>query len=217
MILSSQKLKHPARPIVPTFRPLYSAPWACAASSTTAMPCGSANARSASKSAGWPLRCTAMIAFVRPVIRSATLSGEMQNVRGLTSANTGVARWCSTGVAEAINVCAGTMTSSPGPTPSAASSVCIAVVPELVATHWSKPCQAANASSNAATAPPVSCVSLPELRTSVTASTSSTPGAGHGGYGRSRTFGPPLMASSSLSTHELSHAYRLCSSFPLKI
>jgi hypothetical protein len=45
-----------------------------------------------------------MIAFVRSVARSATLSGDMQYVRSSMSANTGVARWCSTGVAEAFDV-----------------------------------------------------------------------------------------------------------------
>jgi len=38
-------------------------------------------------------RVPAMIALVRSVIRSATLSGEKQNVRSSTSPNTGVARW----------------------------------------------------------------------------------------------------------------------------
>src|SRR3970282_2172171 len=98
-----------------------------------------------------------MIAFVFAVMRSATLSGDRQYVCGSTSANTGTARWWSTGVAEAMNVCAGTITSSSGPMSRAARAVCMAVVPELVATQWGAPFQAANASSKGAAGPAGGC------------------------------------------------------------
>src|SRR3990172_9419290 len=161
------------------------------------MPRGSVRASRASRSAGCPFRCTATIAFVLAVMRSATLSGDRQYVPGSTSAKTGTARWCSTGVAEAMNVCAGTITSSPGPMSRAARAVWMAVVPELVATQWGTPFQAANASSKAATASPVSWVRPPERRASATALTSSSPRAGQGGNGFVRTFGPPSFASAS--------------------
>jgi hypothetical protein len=57
-----------------------------------------------------------------------------------------------TGVTEAINAWAGTMTSSPGPMSSAASTVAwMAVVPELVAMQFSAPCQSRKARSKSAT------------------------------------------------------------------
>src|SRR3990170_155225 len=161
------------------------------------MPRGSARASRASRSAGCPFRWTATIAFVLAVMRSAALSGDRQYVSGSASAKTGTARWCNTGVAEAMKVCAGTITSSPGPMSRAARAVWMAVVPELVATQWGTPFQAANASSKAATASPVSWVRPPERRASATALTSSSPRAGQGGNGFVRTFGPPSIASAS--------------------
>ena len=151
-------------------------------------------------SAGWPLRCTAMIAFVRSVRRSATLSGERQNVFSSTSANTGVAPWWRTGVAEAMNVCAGTITSSPAPTPSAPNATWIAVVPELVATQSPARCHCPNATSKSRTKPPVSCVSWPERSASDAAMASSGPRTGQGGNGWLRVLSPPSMARSDALT-----------------
>src|SRR5687768_6436285 len=50
-------------------RPRYAAPCACAASSSTLSPCLRAIASSSSSAAGWPYRCTGMIARVRGVGR----------------------------------------------------------------------------------------------------------------------------------------------------
>ena len=60
-----------------------------------------------------------MIAFVRGVIAAAAARGSRLQVAGSMSANTGRAPHCQTALAVAMNVSEGTMTSSPGPTPSA--------------------------------------------------------------------------------------------------
>ena len=70
-----------------------------------------------------------MIARVRGVMRLRMLSGSMRNVRGSTSANTGTACWCSTASEVAAMVNGGTITSSPGPTPTAARAPCNVAVP----------------------------------------------------------------------------------------
>ena len=93
-----------------------------------------------------------------------------------TSAKTGVApRWTTT-LAEAIQVNAGTMTSSPGPTPIAASARWSAVVQEVVARACGTPWRAANASSNSATFGPW--VSQPDSSGPRSASSSSSPSDG---------------------------------------
>ena len=55
---------------------------------------------------------------------------------------------------DATNVKPGTMTSSPGPMPSAESRIQIALVPELTATAWSTPTSSATLCSSVSTSAP---------------------------------------------------------------
>src|SRR5437588_9484004 len=59
-----------------------------------------------------------MIALVRDVIAARAASRSISPVPGSESTSTGVAPACSTALAEATNVIAGTSTSSSGPIPS---------------------------------------------------------------------------------------------------
>src|SRR5476649_189207 len=105
-------------------------------------------------SAGWPYKCTGMIAFVRDVIARSRRDGSIVNDRGSTSTNTALAPvyWIAATVATNVN---GTViTSSPGPTPAASNARWSAAVPELTATPWSAPHTAANSCSNASTSSP---------------------------------------------------------------
>ena len=92
-------------------RPRYSLSAACAASSTTGTP----SAWIGSRSAGWPYRCTGMIAFVRGVTSSATRSGSTFRSESRTSAKTGVAPVWTITFAVAGHVIGVVITSSPGP------------------------------------------------------------------------------------------------------
>jgi hypothetical protein len=58
-----------------------------------------------------------MIAFVRSLIARSAAAGSRLYVRGSMSAKTGVAPFCQTELAVAMNDMDGTMTSSPGPMP----------------------------------------------------------------------------------------------------
>ena len=69
----------------PTLRPRYLLSAACAASSTTGRP----SARIGSRSAGWPARCTGMIAFVRSVTSAGISAGSMLRSPSRTSQKTG--------------------------------------------------------------------------------------------------------------------------------
>ena len=68
-------------------------------------------------SAGWPYRCTGMIARVRGVIARSTASAVMLCVAGSGSTGTGAAPVWDTASQVAMKVLDGTITSSPGPTP----------------------------------------------------------------------------------------------------
>ena len=70
-----------------------------------------------------------MIARVFGVIRAATSSGSRLHVAGSTSAKTGVAPRRAIASAEAKNVKAGQITSSPGPIPIASMTSTSASVP----------------------------------------------------------------------------------------
>ena len=71
-----------------------------------------------------------MIARVRGVIAASAASRSISPVPGTESTSTGVAPACSTALAEATNVIAGTSTSSPGPIPSTCSDRISAAVHE---------------------------------------------------------------------------------------
>ena len=78
----------------------------------------------------------------------------MRPVAGSTSANTGAAPTATTAWAVAVNVSAGTITSSPGPMPAAASAIRRAAVPELTPTDSRTPQYPANSCSNDSTSEP---------------------------------------------------------------
>ena len=92
-----------------------------------------------------------MMPTVREVIRLSTTSVRTLNVARSTSQKTGFAPMYSTTLAVATHVNAGTMTSSPGFSPSAAMAICSAVVHELVATEWAAAVKAENRSSKSFT------------------------------------------------------------------
>ena len=89
-----------------------------------------------------------MIARVRAVTAAATARGSMLKVRGSMSTNAGHAPTWRMAFAVAMQVNAGQITSSPGPTPLRCSAICIAEVHELVATACSAPIHAASRCSN---------------------------------------------------------------------
>ena len=70
------------------------------------------------------------------------------------SANTGVAPFCQTELAVAMNDIGGTITSSPGPIPDTYRASCSAVVQFVVATASGAPTRAAKAASNSRTRGP---------------------------------------------------------------
>ena len=72
--------------------------------------------------------------------------GSIVNVDGSISTNTGIAFWCSTAAAVDQYVNAGQITSSPGPTPAAASAMWIADVPLLVTSAYFAPQYSAHSS-----------------------------------------------------------------------
>src|ERR1039458_3199842 len=120
------------------------------------------------------------MAFVRGPIARQTASGEIWKFSS-TSTITGVApRWTTT-LAVAQNVSVGTITSSPGPTPSAANDVCSAAVHEFTAIACFTPTYVANSCSKRLTFGPV--VIQPDRRLSVTSAISSSPINGRQ-YGR---------------------------------
>ena len=162
------------RPNVPTGRPPSDAPCACAASSNTANSCRAAISPSRSISAGWPYRCTGMMAAVCGVTAASTASGSTQKYLASMSAKTGRAPVSATALAVAANVNDGTITSSPAPMPAASRPRCSPLVPELTATQGrSRPNSAANSRSKAATSGPWA--SMPLRNTRSTAARSSSP------------------------------------------
>src|SRR2546421_249389 len=99
-------------------------------------------------------------AEVRGPTTLAAESGSISPVSRCTSQNTGKAPACRTPSTEAMKVCAGTTTSSPGPIPAAIRARAIAAVPEPTPTQWEASEYAANSRSNAST-------SLPRTKASV--------------------------------------------------
>src|SRR3954454_21045472 len=90
---------------------------------------------------------------------------------GSMSAKTGVAPIAQTALAVAMNDSDGTMTSSPGPTPSANSASDSAVVQLETATAAAAPTRSAKRASNSATFGP--CDTQPDAMTAATAAPSS--------------------------------------------
>ena len=76
------------------------------------------------------------------------------NVARSTSQKTGLRARYSTAFAVDIQVKAGTMTSSPGPSPSAATAMCKAVVQELAALHMAPRMNSENSASKRSTQGP---------------------------------------------------------------
>jgi hypothetical protein len=164
--------KQAASPSAPAWTPPMRVPSAHAASSSTHRPCRSATAFTAPIAAARPNRWTGMIPTVRSVTSPASRSGSRLKLSSVTSQNTGVAPTYSTTFAVDTHVNAGTITSSPGPAPSAATPMWSAVVHDVVATACSTPVKAAKRRSNSATRGP--CATQPERSGSWTAAISSS-------------------------------------------
>ncbi len=101
-------------------------------------------------SAATPSMCTGMIAFVRSVILRSRSSGSMFSVSS-TLTITGTAPASAIASAVAMNVNDWVMTSSPRPTPSAASPTRSAAVPDDTAIACGTPSQSATLASNSRT------------------------------------------------------------------
>src|SRR6266699_6184154 len=132
-----------------------------------------------------------MTARVRRVTSRGISAGSRLNDRGSISANTGVAPTWQTEVAVPAQVIDGTITSSPGPMPSASSIAARAVVPLAKLTacaHW---CLAANSRSNSAFCGPF--VRIPLANTSRMASISASPSSGFASRIRGVTSDLPLL------------------------
>ena len=121
--LEPWQLKQPTSPIEPIFFPCQVAPWACEQSSITAIPRERVSSRIDSISAGLPQTWQTTIARVRPVIFRSMSAGSRVIVSRSTSAKTVIPPIAGTVVAVVRNVKEGTITSSPGPTPTANRAV----------------------------------------------------------------------------------------------
>ncbi|MBA7708612.1 hypothetical protein ES703_117514 [subsurface metagenome] len=128
---------------------------------------------------------------------SSILAGFMLNVSASISTKTGIAFCINTGIAVPINVCAGTITSSPGPTLSAANARCIAATPLQVAKAYLLSKMDAYLSSNSFTLGPVMAVKRPSSNTAIKSFLSFSVNIGHLGKGLTRTGFPRFIASSS--------------------
>ena len=84
--------------------------------------------------AGVPKTSTERIARVRGVMASSTFSGSRLSVSGSMSTNTGTAPSKSRTLDEATKLKGVVITSSPGPSPSARTARCKALVPLLTPT-----------------------------------------------------------------------------------
>jgi hypothetical protein len=115
------------------------APCACDASSTTARPCSFATASSSVIRLGIPHRWTTTIAFVRGVTFARTSAGSSPPRAGSLSAKTGTAPSHIIGTTDAHHVADGTITSSPGSSPSAKNAASSAAVPLQWARAWRTP------------------------------------------------------------------------------
>lgn len=121
-----------------------------------------------------------MIALVRCVRTARTESTVMFWESRDTSAKTGLAPARTTQLAEAMNDRGVTITSSPAETPAASSARSSATVPFARETAKFPPKADANSASNCRHRLPVQKFTLPERRTSSTASISSSVYSGHG-------------------------------------
>ncbi len=114
-----------------------------------------------------------MMARVRGVIARSAASRSIKPVPGTESTSTGVAPACSTALAEATKVMAGTSTSSPGPIPRTWSERISAAVHEETQRQSGTPRYSSSACSKARTLGPVP--TQPERSESTTSAISSSP------------------------------------------
>ena len=119
-----------------------------------------------SMSQGSPLMGTGMMALVRSVILRFTSFASMLNVRRSMSAKTGLPLWCMMAAALQMMVNAGTMTSSPGPTPAQATAECSVDVPEFTEMAYFTPNFSAKARSKRVFIRPCRLLSTPRSITS---------------------------------------------------
>ena len=185
-------------PMVPTSCPLYSARWACDASSMTGMPCLREMSMISSMSHGLPNRWTIRIARVRPVILRSMSSGEMFRVSGSMSANTGIAFWAMMPSTVPTSLTGVVMISSPGFGLIAATAVCTAPLPESVGIAYSMEWRSANALANSLTLNLLRHSLGARSITSIRCFRSSSPNTHIGSKGLVRTGAPPSIASFSV-------------------
>ena len=110
-----------------------------AASSINTSRCASQILLIPSRSAAWPVKSTAITAFVLFVSCFRILSVEILYVSGQISAKTGLAPQYKMQFALAAKVSGVVITSSPGPIPAARQAQCNAAVPLLTATAYLAP------------------------------------------------------------------------------
>ena len=163
MFFVSWSEQAPSAPMVPVARPRYETPIDCAASSRIGMSWRVASAVSASMSHATFSRWTGTIAAVCSEIFASTSAGSSVSVSS-TSANTTSAPIVTTALTVAMNVNAGTITSSPGPTSNAANATRNAAVPLETASAYRQPNASHTADSNASTRAGVRGRVVPEER-----------------------------------------------------
>jgi hypothetical protein len=147
MVFTKSNEKQPALPTEPSALPFQVPPVAWHASSRSATPFSLQSASSAPRSAMAPHMWTGITARVRGVTAARADDGESVSVSS-TSASTGVAPTESTASKLATKVKVGMTTSSPEPTPRAASAVVSAAVPLETSWACAAPVRAARAASS---------------------------------------------------------------------
>ena len=144
----------PISPKVPGCSPSRVLPRHSAQSSTTRKPCRFAISMIAFMSHTPPNKCTGTMALVRGVMSASILDTSISQSSARLSQNTGVAPVCEIVATLAIYVNAGTITSSPGPTPRQCNARCSAAVPLQTEIACSTPRTCASFASNLPTYAP---------------------------------------------------------------
>ena len=118
-------------------------------------PCGAWRIRRAGPDRAGAFQCVGSSSLVRGVTAAVACEKSMLREARFTSTKTHVAPARSTMLPVTKKLCAGTITSSPGPTPSISSATCIAAVAEVSVRTGRPPKRSESAFSKAATRGPV--------------------------------------------------------------
>jgi len=145
-------------------------------------PCSAARRCTPTMSAASPNRCTGMMAFVRELTRRAASPTSRLKVNGSMSQKTVFAPAYSTALAVDSHVKAGTITSSPGPTPAASAAKCSAAVQELTAVENWAPTRSEKRPSNSATFGPCPTHALRRVSSTAASSAASNQGLDSGTF-----------------------------------